>query len=179
MSYVSNAADIAVIEQVKETVSKSVDTVTLSNGIEVKLKPVPLKVLQEVYNRIKDGPPPMVMNENKGVKEPNPADPQYLQHLQDNEQARFDALTNIIFAVGIEPVDKIPDVSEWLPQLKLLEKLGTILLPDNIDWDSELEVQFIYFKYTTNEGDYIMLTRHYGVREDDVQAASESFPNNS
>ena len=143
---VNQLADKVVLDTVRENYGDIAGIRTLQNGTKVKLNTVPLKILQEAIGRIADPNPPIIMNEEKGREEANPNDPEYLQALKDNEQARFEVAVDIMMIEGMELLEGIPPVDDWLPSLKFMAKRGIIVLPE-IDWDNEIEVEFFYKKF--------------------------------
>lgn len=175
----NNTTQIA-IESAREDFEENSGIKTLSSGLKVKLHPVALKVLQEAIVKIKDPDPPMMHNPDKGREEPNPFDPVYKQTLQDNEQKRFDLIADILMIQGVEVLGGIPDKDTWLPRLQFLAKRGAIDLPEDIDYDSDMELSYVYLKYiVADASDFQMLTQHYGISEEDIASAKATFPDNT
>lgn len=176
----SNVVNQAVLEQIREGVAEQSGVRTLSSGIRVELKPVSPKLIQEVISRIKNPKVPVYMNEDKGREEENPNDPDYLEQVEQAKLDRSDAAIDVILVEGVELLDKMPPLEEWLRSLRFLEKKGHFKLPDDIDWEDEFEVQYVYKKYKALGGveDMRTILHHYRVSEEDIAQADSTFPDN-
>jgi len=176
MSNANEMATQAVIDQIKESVS---DEYTLSTGIRVKLKPVSIELLRSVASKIKEPTVPMVMNQDKGREEPNPDDPEYKRQVATTNEAQFMAVLDVVLIEGMELLEEIPDVNDWWPSLQLLQKLGHIQLPDNLDLDNQLEREYLYKKFKAiGKDDLNLINRCYGISQEDVSIAEDTFRDN-
>lgn len=88
----ATAADAATAELV--------DTVELSTGVVLRVKPVPGRILGDAARLVKRPTPPMVMNNDRGREEPNPDDPGYLDALREWSQQTMEASVNVALTLG-------------------------------------------------------------------------------
>lgn len=95
------------------------ERIVLSNGIVLKVKPMPPMLLNSVSNSIPKPPVPMVFLEDKGRDEPNPNDPNYIQAEADRQTALSLAIMNTILYACTE-IEEVPancwgvESEEWL-----------------------------------------------------------------
>lgn len=103
--------------------ARAPEQVTLSNGIMLRLKPVPPGVLRRVVQAVKAPDVPVVFVESRGREEENPNDPGYLAALEECRRARLLADQKARFALGTEVID-VPDSmfgpedDRWIEQLR-------------------------------------------------------------
>ena len=114
----------AVVEGLEEVERGECDTVTLSTGVVLKIKPVPKFFIFDVTARIKKPKPPLVFIESKGRDEENPDDPDYQEALEKWVMNVANAGNEVALLRGSE-VESIP---EGVPG------------PDSKDWKNEMEV---------------------------------------
>lgn len=104
----------------KDESHKIPDRLVLSNGIVLKVKPMPPMLLNSVSNSIPMPEVPKVFLEEKGRDEPNPNDPYYLQAVNDRQTALSMAIMNTILYACTEVIEvpqgvyKVEDEG-WLP----------------------------------------------------------------
>lgn len=120
--------------------------VILSTGVRVKLHPVASNLVDDLKLAVEDPPVPMVYIESKGREEENPNDPQYLLDLERANAKRGEAIIEAVYLFGIELVDGLPEDTDWLKRLCLLEKRGHLSL-DGFDLDDDFDLEFLYKKY--------------------------------
>lgn len=78
-----------------------IQTITLSTGIQVKVKKVSPFTLAAVQKRYPPPRPPMAPGVG-GELEPNDADPDYLQALEDHTALRSEKVMQALFALGLD-----------------------------------------------------------------------------
>ncbi len=94
------------------------DTLTLSTGVVLKLKPVPQAIIRRVVAKIERPVVPVVHIEEKDRDEPNPDDPDYKEALGDwlTEQAFAAFKAVLLFGTEIESLPEGmvgPDSDDW------------------------------------------------------------------
>lgn len=99
------AAEAVAEEAERHNVPK---TVTLSNGIVLKIKAVPPFLVRAAVTRLERPKIPVFHNEEKGRTEPNPGDPAYLDALEEYEAQSTEVGTNVLLVAGTE-VDSVPE----------------------------------------------------------------------
>lgn len=116
---VSVAAELA-----ESNANPSPRIVTLSNGAELRMKPVPPLVFRQIAERIPEVPVPEVFLEDRGRVEPNPNDPDYLKAVEKRLYGVFAEFQNAMFVLGVEVVSPgtcLPmEEDDWLDQLELV-----------------------------------------------------------
>ncbi len=100
------AADVA--NAIREARMKAGDTVTLSSGIKLKLKPVSQTLLRRAIAKLDKPSVPKWLNPNTNIEEENPNDPDYLDALEEYRLALFDATCRVLFVVGTE-CESVPE----------------------------------------------------------------------
>ena len=149
--------------------------VTLSTGIKVRLIPVAASLIGDVASQIKDPEVPMQYMEEKQREEPNPNHPEYKKALREAEIERSNAALEALVMFGVELVDGVPPVAEWLPKLRFLEKRGRLSLKA-YDLKDDLELEFVFKRYVAmSQSDIMAVMRISGVNEEDISQAAESF----
>jgi len=113
-----------VVEGLEEVERGECDTVTLSTGVVLKIKPFPRTFIFAVTGRIKKPKPPLVFIESKGREEENPDDPDYQEALEKWAVDVANAGNDVALLRGCE-IESIP---EGLPG------------PDSKEWKNEMEV---------------------------------------
>ncbi len=114
--------------------SQQAPTVTLSNGVKVRIEAPNLFAFSDICREIRDNEPqpPVVHIEEKGREEENPSDPEYLRALERYTANSSERLHNLMLLTGLKVVEVPDGVSalendEWLD---LLKALG-LPLPEN------------------------------------------------
>lgn len=154
-------------------------TVVLSTGIKAILRPVSASLLQDVMSRIVDPPEPWVMNEEKGRKEPDPYDKDYLDTLAKNQLARARASMDAMAMFGIELIDGLPEDDTWVKRLRQFERIGYLDLSE-FDLEDEIDREFLYKRYIAlGSQDLVAISRMSGIRQEDINEAEASFRGNT
>lgn len=149
--------------------------VTLSTGVRAILKAVPAGLIDESQAKIKDPPVPLQTIEGRDLPVENPLDPDYQAGLREANQARGNAIIDVMVLFGMELVDGVPADDNWLKKLKFLEKRNRIDL-SSYDLDDELEREFVYKRFVaTGTDDLVLIGQISGIRDVDVQQARETF----
>ena len=168
------AADVAE-EEAAGSVQKG--TVTLSNGIVLKLKPVPPFLLRQAVTKLKEPKPPK-MDIGKGREEENPDHPDFLAAKGEYDALVIEAVTNVAFVMGTEAAS-IPD-GLWGPDgddwLEIPEILG-------IEVDQRPRGRYLawlrYYAVTSQEDVLqilLAMSTKLGLTEEEVGLAAHSFP---
>lgn len=166
----------AVLTVAKEELAPEETTVlTLARGVRAHLVPVASRLLDEVRARVPDPPVPVVKLDD-GREVENPDDPDYQRSLERAAIQRIEAASDAYILFGVELIDGVPPVGEWLPQLRLLEKLGHVDL-GRFDLTDPTELEFVYKKLVAvAQVDLrVIAARSGGVREEDIQKALAFF----
>lgn len=168
----------AAVQAAQERDTAVVDTITLSNGIVFRCKPVPPYVVRSAGKNVPKPEPPMLEREDRGRSEPNLSDPEYLQAYSDWLNLLSEASLDAFLLLGTEIVElpegvARPEEDTWLPNL---EFLGV-----EVDASSERARYLSWLRYyaITSTSDLMLLTstiaKKSGVREGDVNSALDSF----
>lgn len=154
------------------------DEITLSNGIRLKIKPIPPMLLNSVANSIPMPKVPKTWIEEKQRDEENPNHPDYIQELSERQTKITLATINLIIYACTEVLE-VPsnfyslESDKWIPIIKMA----------GIDVDFEDEVQ----RYVTWMRCYAISTiddlnrvqtvpmQLAGITEAEVQEVMESF----
>ena len=154
---------------------KTENVVTLSTGIQAILRPVSASLLQDVMSRIVDPAEPWVMNEEKGRKEIDPYDTEYLAKIASNNRERARASMDAMAMFGIDLVDGLPEDTTWLKRLRQFEKLGYLDLAQ-FDLEDDIDQEFLYKRYIAlGNQDLMDIGRMSGIRQEDIAEAEASF----
>lgn len=97
---------------------------TLSSGITVGIRKVSPFTQDAIRARYKPPRPPMVESDygdGKKISEPNPADPAYLQSLQEHQLFMAEKFTEAMFALGLEIVVDTGAVTAFRAQMAALD----------------------------------------------------------
>jgi hypothetical protein len=104
-----------------------VDTVIITQrGVKLKIKPVPSMLIVDATKRIREPEVPMFHNTQKDRDEPNPADPKYLQALQDYKLQINDITQLAYLGNGVSIIEPLPDDvcpiqdDEWVETVQLV-----------------------------------------------------------
>lgn len=167
-----------VVDVAKKFANRNGDetVVLLADGRPARVIPVPASLVDDISSQFVSPTPPKFLNEDKGREEENPFDPTYLRERAEVEKKRGSAMLDVMVLVGVELIEGVPPVTEWLPKLKYLEKRGLLNL-SNFDLDDPMEREFVYKRYIGVDATVIeQVTRHSGVMPEAVREAQESFP---
>lgn len=175
---VPDEADVVKASAIIDAALKRMTTVELTNGIILKLVPVPPLAMREVTVQLKPPSVPTVWMEEKQRDEPNPNDPDYIKELTQFSMKQVEMLTNILLSLGTK-VETIPDGIEppesdgWLESL---EFLGIV-----IDTSNKFQRYLSWLRYyaLTSGPDITAIVRGVmmtsGTTEEEVQAIIRSF----
>ena len=172
------AAAIEAAAKLVESQAVAGDVITLSNGINLRCKPVSQMILRQIYLSHKKPEPPIIHNEEKGRNEPWEGDPLYQQQLEDWEIQLGEVSLNVAFSVGTS-IEQVP---------KGMYK------PDDDGWFETLEVAGMEIKRNSPAARYLSWLRLYaaatvedaalisaavsaksGITEKDVETSLQSF----
>jgi len=167
-----------IVEEVRKPPSNEV---TLSNGIVLKLKPVPPFLVRQAVLSHKRPEPPVMFIKDKEREEVNPNDPAYLRAVEEYEALTSDTALNITLAAGTE-VKSIPE-GLFSPEddgwTEILEYAGI----STTFWERKLDRYLAWLRYYALGAatDITLVTsalaKGIGLTESEVQAAAESFRN--
>lgn len=164
-----------VIATAKDTNDEN-QVVMLSTGIKAILHPVSARLLQSVMSRISEPQVPILMNEEKGRKEEDPFDADYLKAKAETNQKKAAASLDTFAMFGIELVDGLPESNEWLAQLKLFDTMGYLDLKE-FDLEDATTKEFLYKRFIAlGNTDIIRISQMSGIRKEAIDAAVSSFP---
>lgn len=154
------------------------DRVTLSNGIVLKLRPVPPLAIREIALRFAPPPVPVVWIGDKERSEPNPNDPDYLAAMTRYTNDQIYRVADVSISLGTA-VESVPDYLER---------------PEADGWIDELEAVGITVDRENRHKRYLAWLRYYainstadltrvmrgvtllaGVTEEEVQRAVRAF----
>jgi hypothetical protein len=158
-----------------EITAKAGEVITLSTGVKARIRAVASSLIDDMVSRIEIPEPPTWVNPEKEREEPNPDDPKYLKELRNAWKAQGEASLDAMVLFGVELVDGVPSIDEWLPKLKFLEKRKRLDLSD-YDLTDDLELEFVYKRFVAiSSVDYNLITRLSGVTQEAVEEAEEVF----
>lgn len=155
-------------------------TVTLKNGISLRLKSVPPFLVQKAAGAVTRPDVPKVYLEDKGVYEDNPADPDYIDAMAVWEAKTIEAGVSVMLAAGTA-VDHVPasmegpDDDGWL---ELITYFGI-----DVDLGSRVSRYLTWLLcYALDDPDDLAnlvatTQRMTGIREEEAQEALATFRN--
>jgi hypothetical protein len=126
MGEISKRALDGVLEIAKEideeVVVEDSDLVTLSNGVVLKTKLVPYKLITRLDKKYKLPPVPVIEDEERGRKIPNPDDPAYEEECRLVQEEKGMAMLELLTGFGTELVSVPNDIyrpedTEWADDL--------------------------------------------------------------
>lgn len=149
--------------------------IVLPTGDRAILKPVTASLIDAVTSKIENPRPPMWHNEDKGIDEPNPNHPDYLQALEDVGRKRGIAAMDAMVMFGVDLPDGLPADETWVNKLRFMEKHGQLDL-EGYDLDDLLDREFLYKRYVAVDTSIIeKISELSGISAADVTAAEDSF----
>lgn len=149
------------------------DTVTLSTGIEARMVPVGATLIDDIVASIPDPVVPVWHNEDKGIDEENPNDPNYLRALAQTERQRAVAAMEALLVFGLDL--ELPEDDAWLNKIKFLQRRGVLDL-SGYDLEDPDTLDLLYKKYiAVGTQDLITLGEKAGLNRQDVEQAAETF----
>lgn len=162
-------------EQVKQ--SGKDGTVTLSNGIVLKIKAVPPLLVYQAQLQLRKPKPPVTLNEDKGREEENPLDPDYLQDLDEYVNALGLTQSNVIFLLGTKPLT-IPEGYYGPKEDGWLEPLAFFKI-DVGEGENARYLSWLRYYALSSEEDITLvmssISAFSGVKREAVEQAAESF----
>lgn len=113
------------LSEIPNEEAKPVDDgfIHLSTGVILAPKKVSPFIFQQVTKRFKDPEVPKFYNDNKGREEENPAHPDYIKAVEENNYDRSMAMIDAVIALGTKlisiPEDMCkPEEDDWLDDLE-------------------------------------------------------------
>lgn len=150
--------------------------VTLSTGYKARIRPVSAKLLDEVSGTVPEPDVPKQFIESKNREEYNPLDPNYKRAVREANKLRGIRVTEALVLFGVELLDPVPPLEEWLPSLRMLEKRGSLNLSD-FDFNDPLDVEFVFKNFVAVSGrDLMLVSLASGISEKEVASAVAGFP---
>jgi hypothetical protein len=137
-----NAPGRAVIQTAKIQ-NNGAEAIVLSTGVRARIKSVAASLLDKVSSGIPEVDVPVEFNEDKQRNEPNPLSPEYLAAKKARNKARGEAVIEAAIMFGVELLDPIPPLDEWMDKLKFLEKRGHLDLHE-FDLEDPIELEYLY-----------------------------------
>lgn len=136
------------------------DEITLSTGVVLKFKKIPILRIQAVVEQFPYPEVPEVFNKDKGRYEKNPFSEEYKKMVEEIDAKRGLAVIDTVLAVGTE-VSTTPD---------------NFAGPDTDEWLEELEIGHIKVKRDSKIARYHAWVKYVAiVDQDDVGKILEQF----
>lgn len=154
------------------------ETVTLSNGIVLKVKPVPPFLVRAAVTKLEKPKIPFFHNDEKGRDEPNPSDPAYLDDLEEYEEQTTEVGTNVLLVAGTEVAEVPegcygPDDQSWKELAEFFE------IEVNTDKPMANYLNYLKWYALASAEDLVAVLRPLmimtGLTEEEVQKAAEGF----
>lgn len=174
-------------DQILETVEAAAEvvkdkpvsnTVTLSNGVILKCKAVPIMTIRHAASTIPKPKPPIVKNEDKGRDEVWEGDPAYQEALTDWEEKVGDVGTNVLLMLGTS-IEFVPEDINRPEDNGWLEILRATGIEVNADSVPARYISWLRFYAIATPSDLLAVTTNIaeksGVMNKDVQASLDSF----
>lgn len=173
-------AEAAAANAVQEAEKEENMIITLSNGVKVRVKPLPDLLLRKLYTQYEAPEPPEVevTSGGKTWTEPNPDDPAYQDAMRRYTMNIANGVVNLHLLKGfdiIETPDDIPEYEEddtWEDELAAIG----IDIPDN---PLQKRLAWIEYRIVASNSDMDKIQeasqKLSGVTEEDVAAAQEQF----
>lgn len=160
----------------KDERNEAGENLVLSTGVRARLRPVAPRLLDDVAFRIKDPIAPPWHNPQTDRDEPNLFDADYCLQLQQTNRDRGLAQLDVLIVCGVELLDGIPPTDEWLPQLKLLERLTKQPFLSEFNLEDEQDREYVYKKYVAvGNADLLNLSKLAGLTPAEVDQAVKAF----
>lgn len=166
-----------VVELAKERQGAEAAEEFTVDGVRIRLVGVPSGTIQDAVARIPVPEVPLWHNPDKDRDEPNPNDPGYLKALErhSQEQGRVATEAMIMFGCEIDPETWPPQSDVWLRKLQLSARIGMLDL-SWVDWDDEIDLQFLFLKHRAVGNDrLIQIGRVGGLNREAIAQARASF----
>lgn len=149
--------------------------ITLSTGYKARLMPVSAKLLDDIAHSVTEPPVPKQFIEAKGREEYNPLDPTYQLEVKEANRLRGLRTTEALVMFGIQLVDPVPPVAEWLPKLQYLEKRGNLDL-SGFDFNDPMDMEFVFKNYiAVSTQDLVFASMASGLTDEEVAEAIAGF----
>jgi hypothetical protein len=165
---------VPAIQVAKEAMDDGI--VTLSSGYRARIRPVAAKLLDDVGAMVPAPEVPKQWIEEKQREEYNPLDPNFQRQLREATRLRGQRIMEAMVMFGVELVDPLPPLDEWLPKLRLLAKHGSLSL-EAIDFTDPIDTEFAFKNYiAVSAHDLRHVSKASGLTEQEVVAAATGFP---
>ena len=173
--YDLNIPGRAVVATAKDLQKRAVE-VTLSTGVRAEIKTVAASLIDKVTSRILEPEVPMEHNPDKDRDEPNPQSPKYLAAMKAWNRAKGQAVIDAACMFGVKLLDPLPPASEWLDQLKWMEKQGELDL-SGYDLNDPIDLEYLYKSLiAVGYDDLKLVVGSAGIPTEAMDRAAESFP---
>lgn len=169
-----------VTELAKERTDHSLSGHTfVVSGVTIRIVNVPSSIIQDAITRLKPPDVPLWHNPDKDRDEPNPADPSYLQALEDFQQEKARVANDAMIMFGAEIVEGFPpEDNRWRRSLERAHKLEILDL-SWADWDDPIDQEFMFLKYVAITTDrLVQIGAMAGLSQEAVDQAAASFRRN-
>lgn len=167
----SRAADEPTVVVEKERLNGSGENgvYTLSNGDQVRFKPVPDMYITRALQRIKNPVVPRFFDEDRGIELENPSDPAYLRAVAEADLARGTLTLDSLLMWGVELVASRLNESGWVKELQLMG--------EEFDPDDPTERRFVYLKHIAfaSSKDSAVLMEQLDVTKEDLEQFANNF----
>lgn len=183
------ASDIAKRQQDNGMNPEDSDRVEFRSGLVLGVHEVPPLILRQPLQDLPEPEPPTIHLKDKGVHEPNPSDPDYLEaHAKWQATLGLATMDTMLLLGTTEP-------SEDGEPKPLIIELGSMMAPDKEGWIHWLEAAGVRVDLSTPNTRYLCWLRFYavsnagdlnrlmtaiagksGVKEEDVDLAAKAFP---
>lgn len=164
--------------KVAEEQPKQKDTITLSNGIILLCKQVPMLTVRYALTAIPKPEPPVIHNEEKGRSEVWEGDPAYQAALSRWEEQVGDTTFNVMLMLGTQ-IEHMPEGIDHPEHESWLETLEATGMSVNVDTKAARYLSWLRFYAISSNEDYGRISeavaRKSGLLERDVQASLQSF----
>lgn len=136
------------------------EEVTLSSGVILKFKKIPLLRINAIVEQFPYPPVPVVYDEKKQRKESNPLNKDYLDAKAEIDVQRSLAIIDAVVATGTELKFRPDDVPD----------------PDTDDWIEELTVSHIPVRKESKYAKYLAWVKFVAIRDmDDLGIIAREF----
>lgn len=167
-----------------EAAETEIATVTLSTGIELRLRPVPPRILRDAQTRVPKPQVPIVHIVDRGRDEPNPDDPQYQSDLDkwvtDTSDAAFKV--GLILGTVVERVPEgyyRPEDDQWIDLIEGAYEVDGLPSPVRRTPEKARYLDWLLYYALGNREDEFKLTwalyRAFTPTKEALHEAMESF----